>query len=383
MRPTTFGVIAMLLAFARSAGASPTCHVSGGVSPYCSGPDYCFNETATIPVSGQVGPRTDQQGALLTTQEAFARGDRGVLQAVANEGITTTGSISSPFFAFDSASASFRCDDIILSGPPGWSTSVSFNIRVAGGLQADAEEAMSSSANVKVRYDYQSSFGGFGAELGSATQSNGGYSGTGAFVGGFNGVFPTMEFQARAGDTLTFEMILDVGASGGCAVFGCPSGRNAHAWSRFTDPAGFPALGPVANLPPGWTIDSVCAGIVNNRFGAAGAVPNGADVPGVPLTVANAGGGDISLSWGPCCMAADNDYEVYEGHLETFYSHDQRFCSTAGATNITFTPQPGNTYYLVVPRNSLHEGSYGQASSGSERPQGTSACLPEQVATCP
>jgi hypothetical protein len=44
----------------------------------------------------------------------------------------------------------------------------------------------------------------------------------------------------------------------------------------------------------------------------------------------------------------------------------------------------GSTYYLVVPKNAVSEGSYGQASSGAEIPPGSTACAPQQIAlTCP
>jgi len=72
---------------------------------------------------------------------------------------------------------------------------------------------------------------------------------------------------------------------------------------------------------------------------------------------------------------------VYEGALGTFTSHVPRLCTTNGATTATVQPSQGNAYYLVVPRNSIKEGSYGQASDGSERPPGVSSCLPREIAT--
>ena len=108
---------------------------------------------------------------------------------------------------------------------------------------------------------------------------------------------------------------------------------------------------------------------------AAGEVPM--------LTVSEAGGGDLMLSWDPSCWAPDGDYEVYEGTLGDFTSHDELTCSTAGLTTLTFSPAGGNTYYLVVPRSAYGEGSYGSRSDGSERPQGISACLSQALASCP
>jgi hypothetical protein len=115
--------------------------------------------------------------------------------------------------------------------------------------------------------------------------------------------------------------------------------------------------------------------------GSAGSVPDGSSGP--PLTVQNAGGGLISLAWGASCTASDFDFAIYEGALGSFPSHHPVVCTTSGATTKTFIPGSGNRYYLVVPRNAGHEGSYGRNSSGSERPTGTPECLPQLLAECP
>lgn len=115
---------------------------------------------------------------------------------------------------------------------------------------------------------------------------------------------------------------------------------------------------------------------------APGTVPDGSAVPGTPLTVVKSGT-NLALSWGSSCKAADTDYEVYEGALGSWYSHASKVCSTAGATSVTFAAPAGLTYYLVVPRNALREGSYGRATSGAERPQGSAACLTREIGVCP
>jgi hypothetical protein len=115
----------------------------------------------------------------------------------------------------------------------------------------------------------------------------------------------------------------------------------------------------------------------------AGRVPDGGPLPGTPLTVAPAGGGDITLSWGASCVSSDTDYEVYEGTLGSFTTHAPRTCSTSGALSFTLTPAAGSAYYLVVPRNATREGSYGEASSGAERPPSGSACVIQDLADCP
>src|SRR5213594_678857 len=89
-------------------------------------------------------------------------------------------------------------------------------------------------------------------------------------------------------------------------------------------------------------------------------------------------------SWGSSCARGDTDYEIYEGTLGSYYSHTRKFCTTGGSTTLTF-PQPSRSaYYLVVPKDAVSEGSYGRASNGSELPQGTTACLPQQISQlCP
>jgi hypothetical protein len=113
-----------------------------------------------------------------------------------------------------------------------------------------------------------------------------------------------------------------------------------------------------------------------------------ADVPAgwiptdTPLLLAKVAGEALRLSWGPSCLASDDDYEVYEGQLGGFTSHVPRLCTTRGRTQITLLPASGATYYLVVPRSSLNEGSYGRTSDGTERPRLGSACLPQAIGDC-
>ncbi len=115
---------------------------------------------------------------------------------------------------------------------------------------------------------------------------------------------------------------------------------------------------------------------------ASGGVPDGNSNPGPMLLVDKAAGSEITLTWGDSCGANDADYEVYEGAVGSFYSHDSSFCTTGGATTKTLAPAAGDSYYLVVPHNTLREGSYGTDSSGAQRPQGTSACLDQQANAC-
>jgi photosystem II stability/assembly factor-like uncharacterized protein len=114
----------------------------------------------------------------------------------------------------------------------------------------------------------------------------------------------------------------------------------------------------------------------------AGAVPDGAALPGVPLTVTRLPGGDLTLSWGSSCEAGDDDYEIYSGTIGDFVGHAPLFCTTEGATAKTFSPAAGDLYYLVVPNNLTGEGSYGVDSSNAQRPPSALACLPQSISVC-
>jgi hypothetical protein len=114
----------------------------------------------------------------------------------------------------------------------------------------------------------------------------------------------------------------------------------------------------------------------------AGRVPSDEGQPGAPATVDKAPAGQITLAWAPSCLASDTDYAVYEGSLGDFSSHTQRLCSTGGATSATLTPGSGGRYYLIVPSDGGHEGSYGTRTGGLERPAAATACLPQVIAGC-
>ena len=85
---------------------------------------------------------------------------------------------------------------------------------------------------------------------------------------------------------------------------------------------------------------------------------------------------NIVIRWAPSCASGAVDYFVYEGSLaalRTGYDHEKKACADAGH-DLTeeITPQPVDSYYLVVPFNGTAEGSYGTNSAGAERPQAIS-----------
>jgi hypothetical protein len=121
----------------------------------------------------------------------------------------------------------------------------------------------------------------------------------------------------------------------------------------------------------------------------SGVVPDGRFVAGTPLSVAKAGGAALTLAWDASCLAADDDYAIYEGSLGVFTDHQPVSCSTDGGRSYTFVTSPGDRYYLVVPQSrfepamTLSEGSYGKRSDGSERPQNAVTACRYQSWGCP
>ncbi len=123
---------------------------------------------------------------------------------------------------------------------------------------------------------------------------------------------------------------------------------------------------------------SACVGCAGQ---GAGTVPDGRFTAG-PLLNVTKSGANITLTWGAACGFA-SDYATYEGDLEVSNSLQQRFCSSGGATTVTFTPAAANRYYLVTPLSGGNEGSYGKTSNGVERSPAATACVPQIIAVCP
>ena len=93
----------------------------------------------------------------------------------------------------------------------------------------------------------------------------------------------------------------------------------------------------------------------------------------------------ITLTWNPSCSNADTDYAIYEGEIGVWYSHlapaSGSICSTGGGETATFDAGAGDRYYLVVPRDSQIEGSYG-GGDGTERPVSMTPCAPQSLGAC-
>jgi hypothetical protein len=125
------------------------------------------------------------------------------------------------------------------------------------------------------------------------------------------------------------------------------------------------------------TLDDTCQGGACAPPGP-GQVPDGLNLPGIPLTIAKSliDPGFIELSWGPSCGTSTNDYSIHEGEIPFWDAHTSKACTTAGATFAAIEPGPLDHYYIVVPLDDLHEGSYGRASDGDLRPPSAVTCRP-------
>lgn len=96
--------------------------------------------------------------------------------------------------------------------------------------------------------------------------------------------------------------------------------------------------------------------------------------------------GLLDFSWNQSCGVNTTNYEVYEGSIGDFYSHQPlpSYCGVASTSVSGVEPNSGSEYYLVVPASASEEGSYGLSSSGTERPPATTPCLMNQaIEKCP
>ena len=55
---------------------------------------------------------------------------------------------------------------------------------------------------------------------------------------------------------------------------------------------------------------------------------------------------------------------------------------TESLTIAVIAPAPSSSYYLVVPRNLMREGSYGVDGSNVQRPAALAGCLPQLLGSC-
>jgi len=91
----------------------------------------------------------------------------------------------------------------------------------------------------------------------------------------------------------------------------------------------------------------------------------------------------LDLEWSGSCVPGDGDFAIYAGTLGAFGSPAAQVCSTRGATTQVVSSGGAARYFLVVPNNGAREGSAGLGVGGAERSLGGSACLVQQISSCP
>ena len=67
------------------------------------------------------------------------------------------------------------------------------------------------------------------------------------------------------------------------------------------------------------------------------------------------------LFWNDSCSSGAEDYGIHEGTIGVWYSHDNIDCFDNGDDRMEAVNYGlGSHYYLVVPYNANHDGSYGE-----------------------
>jgi hypothetical protein len=151
------------------------------------------------------------------------------------------------------AYAEFTIDDFVVSGPPGLGTA-SLNLDVFGVETGDANVAIASPPAV-VSITLISRFpGGSARDVTSLT------------ISGPAGSVTTGAVDFEAGDRLEVIVSISVRAVLGLSAPGSKSADVDYASLAGVYGARFAQAGPVLNLPPGYTVDSVDGNIVNNQY---------------------------------------------------------------------------------------------------------------------
>jgi hypothetical protein len=78
----------------------------------------------------------------------------------------------------------------------------------------------------------------------------------------------------------------------------------------------------------------------------------------------------------------NQDFALYQGVIGDFSNYASLVCSTGRDTGFLNVGAPANSFYLVVPRTSANEGSYGLTSEGAERAVAAAACIPQDIGGC-
>jgi len=106
-------------------------------------------------------------------------------------------------------------------------------------------------------------------------------------------------------------------------------------------------------------------------------------VEAASLRAAKERDGGVVLRWGHSCYYRDGDYAVYSGPLGSWSEVVPLTCSTGGERRFHSADAGSDIFFLVVPRGSEVEGSYGLDGSGAERNPSAKACAPQAIHPCP
>jgi hypothetical protein len=276
-------VAAIALSTAGPAGATPFVHltVQAGAGVLGNpGDSEFFDLSGTTDVATSANAVVN---APITTTSNFAVGASssgnvglGFIGGSAGADVQSTHTGTLVFLGDGLAGASglmvgeFRIDDLVLSGPAGPTVPVFLNLDLTGSL--DAGGSMNSPG-----FDWPAGAGG-SAEVNVGVTAPGlsssgirrylnnnrneqSFFSSGLLAGGDE--LATDPFQVQVGVPFVVEVILrlSVGASTNITH------GNAFADASFSNTLSFPTDRPVFTVPDGYTVNSVSAGIVNNRFG--------------------------------------------------------------------------------------------------------------------
>jgi hypothetical protein len=170
----------------------------------------------------------------------------------------------------------FRVDDLVVSPIAGGGASTVFvllNLDLSGSLGAggslnspgfDWPAGAGGSASVNVGVTTQALTGQSFSGTRSYSNNNRNeesFGSSGLLAGGDQ--IATSPFEVQVG--VPFTVMLSMGVSAGASTN--ITHGNAFANASFSNTFGFPTGRPVFTVPDGYTVNSVSAGIVNNRFG--------------------------------------------------------------------------------------------------------------------
>lgn len=168
------------------------------------------------------------------------------------------------------STASMDLDGLIIAGPAG-QILVSFNFVVEGSIAAGASGDVVGSARVAATYILGDAIDGGGHDLGELFLGDTGiYRQSGIFANYASSsnisvfeALSTVPILYNIGDTtLNFGLFIDTSAT----TSPNPGIGTANASADFAHTAGFSTSGPVANLPLGYTLNSLDGTIVDNHF---------------------------------------------------------------------------------------------------------------------